>query len=633
MRRRGWPTTSRATRSSTSPTSPSRSMSVAAPSATGGVVVAEDMDGAVAALRDGGFVTAEAATAPPVVFMFPGQGAQYPGMAEGLYRREAVVRGAVDRCARVLKPTLGADLRKVLFPGPRSRKKAAETLKDTRWAQPALFTVEYALAELWRSWGIEPAAMIGHSVGEFVAAALAGVMELDDALALIARRGQLISALPRGSMLARDGSCGRAGAVHRRRGLARRRERACAVRALRPERLDRAGRGCARRTRNPARRLHTSHAFHSSMMDPILPEFEALVANVRLASPAIPFVATLRGEWADGAVLDPSYWSAQLRETVRFADSLRTLTADGPSGAEPVLLEVGPGRTLTTFAAETAREAGQAQLCLTSLPAPDEPRTDTEVALDGLGRLVGERGGGRLAGVPQHGTATPGRPADVPVPAPELLDRAESGRCRRPEDPRHGGVVLPAGVARGSLPGGDVTTLVGNRVMVFDEATGLGAAVVASLRAAGALPLVVTRSDRFECAGDDAYTIDPADPGALRATRRRSLRNGAAPRGGRGLLDRRTARRHRSRRRRARHATRADAARARAERPADRAAAADAARRAGLCSRAMPTTRSIRRGRSGSARRRCCRRSTLDSASRTSTSMRTRASPTRSSPN
>ena len=166
------------------------------------VTGADDTAGAIAALREPGLPAIEAAAARPVAFMFPGQGAQYPGMAEGLYRCEPVVRRAVDRCARVLKPVLGADLRRVLFPGPRRRKQAAETLKDTRWAQPALFTVEYALAELWRSWGIQPAAMIGHSVGEFVAAALAGVMTLDDALALVARRGQLISALPRGSMLA-----------------------------------------------------------------------------------------------------------------------------------------------------------------------------------------------------------------------------------------------------------------------------------------------------------------------------------------------------------------------------------------------------------------------------------------------
>src|SRR5262249_20297778 len=138
----------------------------------------------------------------PVVFLFPGQGSQYPEMAAGLYRSEPVVRRAIDRCARLLEPALGADLRKLMFPSRRHREGAAEAVKDTKWAQPALFTVGYALAELWRSWGVTPAAMIGHSVGEYVAATLAGVMTLEDALSLIAQRGKLIAQLPRGSMLA-----------------------------------------------------------------------------------------------------------------------------------------------------------------------------------------------------------------------------------------------------------------------------------------------------------------------------------------------------------------------------------------------------------------------------------------------
>jgi phthiocerol/phenolphthiocerol synthesis type-I polyketide synthase E len=134
------------------------------------------------------------------VFLFPGQGSQYPGMAARLYKSEPVVRHAIDRCAQLLKPALEADLRRLLFPSRRDRDGAAQELKNTKWAQPALFTVGYALADLWMSWGVKPSAMIGHSVGECVAAALAGVMSLDDALSLIARRGQLISKLPRGSI-------------------------------------------------------------------------------------------------------------------------------------------------------------------------------------------------------------------------------------------------------------------------------------------------------------------------------------------------------------------------------------------------------------------------------------------------
>ena len=141
-------------------------------------------------------------TAPPVVFMFPGQGAQYAGMGAELYRSEPVFRNEVDRCAELLKSVLGCDLRDVIFPPEESKKQSEELLAQTRYTQPALFVIEYALAKLWMSWGIKPAAMIGHSVGEYVAGTLANVFALEDALSLVARRGELVQAQPGGTMLA-----------------------------------------------------------------------------------------------------------------------------------------------------------------------------------------------------------------------------------------------------------------------------------------------------------------------------------------------------------------------------------------------------------------------------------------------
>ena len=139
---------------------------------------------------------------PPVVFMFPGQGAQYAGMGAELYRSEPVFRAEVDRCAELLQPVLEADLRTLLFPAEGAEKEAGDLLLQTRFTQPALFTIEYALAKLWMSWGIRPASMIGHSVGEYVAGCLAGVFSLEDALTLVARRGALVQAQPGGAMLA-----------------------------------------------------------------------------------------------------------------------------------------------------------------------------------------------------------------------------------------------------------------------------------------------------------------------------------------------------------------------------------------------------------------------------------------------
>ena len=349
------------------------------------------------ALRDSkGLPTAVADSDRSVVFMFPGQGSQYPGMAAGLYASEPVVRKAIDRCARILKPTLGEDLRHFLFPGVRRRKDAAEALKDTKWAQPALFVVGYALAELWRSWGILPAAMIGHSVGEYVAATLAGVMSLEDVLAVIARRGQLISALPRGSMLAVmsapdtlerfvDGDVSLA-AINAPR---------FSVLSGASDAIDRVESALIKES-IPARRLHTSHAFHSAMMDPILPEFEDFVSRIKLSKPATPFVATMTGEWADGSVTNPRYWTNQLRSSVRFADGVRALAqVKSPAGKNPIYLELGPGNTLTTFATQVANETtnggapkrDKPVLCLTSLPGPDNRRSDTEEMLTALGQL------------------------------------------------------------------------------------------------------------------------------------------------------------------------------------------------------------------------------------------------------
>src|SRR6202008_836333 len=139
---------------------------------------------------------------PPVVFMFPGQGAQYPGMGGELYRLEPVFRAEVDRCCDLLLPILGIDLRKVMFPPSGLEEEAKKQLVQTRFTQPALFVIEYALAKLWMSWGIKPAAMIGHSVGEYAAACLSGVFSVEDALGLVAERGALMQSVPPGAMLA-----------------------------------------------------------------------------------------------------------------------------------------------------------------------------------------------------------------------------------------------------------------------------------------------------------------------------------------------------------------------------------------------------------------------------------------------
>lgn len=479
-------------------------------------IVAPDRARAIQALRELQRVAAEGATTRPVVFMFPGQGAQYPGMAAGLYRSEQVVQRTVDHCARVLKPILGADIRRLLFGGPRRQEQAAQTLRDTRWTQPALFTVEYALAELLRSWGIQPAAMIGHSVGEFVAATLAGVMTLDQALALIARRGQLISALPEGSMLAVMAPADELEpwltdevslAAVNAPGLCVLSGPSAAIDGIEAVL---AGRDIA------ARRLHTSHAFHSSMMDPILPEFEALVSELPLSAPAVPFVATLTGSWADETVRKPGYWSAQLRSAVRFAEGLRTLlAADSPAGREPVLLEVGPGRTLATFAAELTRAEPLTPLLLTSLPAPGDERADTEIFLGMLGQLWAN---GVTVDWSSFHQTEPRRRVSLPTYPFERSSYWIGPHPGRSSDglPRDTAGWFHRPVWREApLPAADGAALDEDRIMVLDEGTGLGAAVAAGIRSAGGRPVLVSRGDHFGRAADGRYLIDPADPGGF----------------------------------------------------------------------------------------------------------------------
>ncbi|NEU82384.1 type I polyketide synthase [Nostoc sp. UIC 10630] len=320
---------------------------------------------------------------PAVAFMFPGQGSQYVDMGLNLYNREPVFQEVVDECAEILKPLLGGDLRKIIYPAPSDRETAAIALKQTCFTQPALFVVEYALAQLWQSWGVKPQAMIGHSIGEFVAACIAGVFTLEDALMLVANRGRFMWNLPEGAMLsvrlpakeveprlspelaiaAINGPslCVVSGPTE-------------AIAALQKE-LESEEVVC--------RRLHTSHAFHSPMMDDIIAPFAEVVRKVKLSPPQIPFVSTVTADWITAQqATDPMYWATHLRQTVRFAEGIQTLWQQ----PERVLLEVGPRITTTTLARQQAKDIKQ-QIAIASLSDNAENEAEWTALLKAVGQL------------------------------------------------------------------------------------------------------------------------------------------------------------------------------------------------------------------------------------------------------
>jgi amino acid adenylation domain-containing protein len=319
----------------------------------------------------------------PVTFLFPGQGAQRLGMGQSLYAAEPTFRGTVDRCADLLLPQLGCDLRAALFPGEEDPEAALLRLQATAVAQAALFVVELALARLWMEWGIHPEALVGHSIGEYTAACLAGVFSLEDGLKLVAARGRLMQSLPAGAMLSvhldaaaleplLDAELSLASVNGPRLCVAS--GPLAAIEAL-EGRLAEAGVRC--------RRLHTSHAFHSAMMDPILDAFAAEMSAVALQPPRIPFLSNRTGTWITAAeATDPAYWAGHLRSTVRFSEALTLLLED----PDRILLEVGPGRTLSTLALQAGGEA-RSRVILASLPEPQDGGTETADVLKTLGRL------------------------------------------------------------------------------------------------------------------------------------------------------------------------------------------------------------------------------------------------------
>ncbi len=450
-----------------------------------------------------------------VVFMFSGQGAQHTGMGRELYEAEPTFARCVDECAELLRPELGLDLRQLLFPAPEAAEEAARQLDQTRITQPALFVVEYALARLWAEWGVRPHAMIGHSIGEYVAACLSGVFTLEEALHLVAVRGRLLQELPGGAMLAvalpESELRGMLGAELSVAAVNAPSECVASGTTGAVEELERAlnERGVS------CRRLRVSHAFHSEMVAPAGAAFKSELEKVKLREPQIPFVSNVTGKWVTAReATDADYWVRQLRQTVRFAEGVEELLRkDGQ-----VLLEVGPGQTLSGLVKRHPGVAG-GQAVFSSLPHREARQPEQSHILDSLGRLW-------LAGaqVDWKGFQTGRRARRVPLPTypferqPYWLDASGRtfGEAAVAEKEKTAEIAdwffAPSWKRSITLPV-DAREALRSRAaswLVFDTATPLGSRIVGRLAEEGQRVVTVRAGEGFTQSGEDEFTIHPA---------------------------------------------------------------------------------------------------------------------------
>lgn len=451
-----------------------------------------------------------------VVFMFPGGGAQYAQMGRGLYESEPVFREQVDSCAEMLRPLLRLDIRTFLYPPAHEVKEAASRMKEPLIGLPALFITEYALAKLWMSWGIVPRAFIGHSLGEYTAAALAGVFSLEDALALVVTRARLFSRLPAGAMAAvplsaeeigrylsdslslaavnGESQCLVSGAASAVDDL---------VQKLAEEEIE-------------CRRVQIDVASHSHMVTPIMGEFGDFLRTLQMHPPRIPYVSNVTGTWITGQeAVTPDYWLRHLRQPVLFGPGIQELLAEPAR----LLLEVGPGHTLSTLAKMSARKP-DALSVLPSMRHPYDQQEDLAFLLGAAGKLW-------LAGASmdwQRFYAQEQR-ARVVLPSypferqrywiePSRKEHAEGATADKTDDvdqwfylPSWKLLPLPF-VESQAAPGPE-----GQSWLIFLDDEGLGACIAEKLSANSANLYFAQRGSHFECISERRYILNPENQG------------------------------------------------------------------------------------------------------------------------
>ena len=324
-----------------------------------------------------------------VVFMFPGQGSQYVRMGKNLYDHSEIFKQNLDHCSELLLPLLGRDLRDVLFPKAGDEEAATEILRNTQFTQPALFAIGYSLAQVWLAWGVQPAALMGHSIGEFAAACTAGVFSLEDGLKMIAERGQAMQALPGGSMMSVrlpgtevDPMLWGDMAIGSYNGPS-----LCVVAGPDDQVAELQVKLEAKEV--VCRHLHTSHAFHSPMMKEIVAPFAEFVSQFELHPPNIPILSTVTGDWmTEEQATDPQYWADHLRKPVRFSEAVLRMWSDEDEDGDPdrILIELGPRRTLATLSKQHAHDPKN-QIAIPTLSNTSEDNAEWSSMLSAVAQL------------------------------------------------------------------------------------------------------------------------------------------------------------------------------------------------------------------------------------------------------
>lgn len=451
-----------------------------------------------------------------VVFMFPGWGTEYVNMAHEIYLYEPVFRACVDRCCAMLVPELGCDLRQVLYPDNNDAEASSSELKRPSLALTALFVTEYALAKLWIAWGIQFDSMIGHSLGEYVAACLAGVFSEQDALALVALRGRLFEQVPAGTMLSVPLTEQQVQSLlSDRLSLAAVNGPSSCVIGGPPQDIDELEQ-TLKEQGIETRRLINPVAAHSAMLEPILEEFGSFVRTIKLKPPRIPFVSDVTGTWiTEAEATDFQYWVRHLRQTVRFADGIQQLLAD----PERTFLEVGPGRTLSTLTRQQPL-LNKGHVVLNSLRHPHDSMPDLAFLLTTLGRLWLEGVPINWAGFHAYGTSRriplPTYPFErqrcwiEPLPVKVATNYTNHASLHKKPDiadwfyiPSWKRSLPPVLVEEGVL------TRQRLRWLVFSNRDGWGLQLIQRLKDSGQDAITVMEGNRYACIGEGLYTINP----------------------------------------------------------------------------------------------------------------------------